>query len=277
MFTVLALWACVAPETTDETLPAAPESPFEGCPVLVPGSNEFVSADLRRRVVVYFPESGIEPGMPVQYVFHGRGQRAENMVGRGDLQRLAEQQRMVTVAPDSVDRDGRAWLATPDSRDLALFDEVTRCLVEGYGADPDQIHVSGFSGGGLFTTWLILHRSDRLASAITFSGGLDATFFPYETPAVSIPVLVVWGGEDDSASAGSTLVNFEALSQRFAELLRNDGHLVGTCDHGNGHRVPSAMPLLLENWSLRHVRGQPSPFPAAAEDLPDYCSFEDTD
>ena len=261
------LFAC------DAAPPSPPTGPFEGCPELVRGDNEFTSADLRRRVVVYFPEAGIEPGMPVQYLFHGRHQRAENMVERGDLQRIAEEQGIITVAPDSADRDGTAWVDTLDSRDLALFDDVTRCLIEGYEADPDQIHVAGFSAGALFTTWLILTRSEQLASAITFSGGVDDALFPYETPASPIPVLVVWGGENDTAQAGPTTVYFADLSRRLAGLLRDDGHVVGTCDHGNGHRVPGATPLLLETWSLSHTRAEPSPFPALASELPEYCEF----
>lgn len=256
----------------------APDLPLggatESCPALVRGDNAFTSAGLRRRVRVFFPESGIEPGMPVQYLFHGRHQRAEDMVNRGELPALAQDHGVITVAPDSHDRHGQAWIDTPDSRDLALFDDVTRCLVEGYGADADRVGVAGFSAGALFTTWLLLTRADVLSSAITFSGGVDDGLFPYETPAAPVPALVVWGGEGDTADAGDTTVYFDTLSRRLARLLRKDGHVVGTCDHGNGHRVPGATPEMLEAWSLAHTRGIPSPFPGAAAQLPDYCTFE---
>ena len=35
-----------------------------------------------------------------------------------------------------------------------------------------RIYTTGFSAGGLWSTWLVMHRSHRIAAAAVFSGGV---------------------------------------------------------------------------------------------------------
>ncbi len=249
--------------------PDSGAGPVGDCPAFADGAVEVASAGQRRKLLVSLPAQ--TQGAPVLFFWHGRRQRAEDMVDRGELVRLAAEEGIIAIAPDSIDRNGEAWVDEPDSYDVQLFDDVTRCAISELGADPDQIHTTGFSAGGVFTTWLIMTRADVLASALTFSGGVDGTNLPYLTPATDLPVMVVWGGPGDTAEVRDFTVSFEDTSLYLADRLLEDGHFVVLCEHTNDHRIPNAAPLMLTEWSLVHRRGEPSPRRAGLGDLPDYC------
>ena len=85
------------------------------------------------------------------------------------------------------------------------------------------------------TTFLIIARSEQLAAALPFSGGLYA--HAYQSPTENIPVMMVWGGPSDTYGTFS----FDVASQDFSNGLQADGHFVVECEHTSGHTVPSAL------------------------------------
>jgi hypothetical protein len=116
-----------------------------------------------------------------------------------------------------------------------------------------------------------MHRADSLATALIMSGGTDPLTLPYKTPTQNIPVLVTWGGTNDTWGQGSYLVEFEKTTMNFRENLTNDGHYVVGCNHGRGHTIPTEAGVMSELWLLNHTYGKPSPFLESIEGFPSYC------
>jgi poly(3-hydroxybutyrate) depolymerase len=123
------------------------------------------------------------------------------------------------------------------------------------------------SAGGLWASYLIVHRSNRFAAVAPLSGGAMAA--AYSTPEDPIPVMLFWGGESDTYSGFS----FDLASTTFSGFLREDGHFVVECDHGGGHSFPpNAMESMWQFFDAHPKDVGPEPYadglPGA---FPDYC------
>ncbi len=225
-------------------LPAAPV-PYAGeCPAFVSGNNTIESAGFKRSFKLYLPA---EPtGAPVLFLWHGLGDNASHFATSSGAKGLATKYGIITIVPAACAESsatkgcdpGLFTWASDGSKDadVRFFDDVTACLDQNYATDRKRIYTAGFSAGALWSTWLLMHRADRLAAAVVFSGGvMDA--IPYVQPAYKLPVLVAWGGEQDQFGGG--LVKFAETSAELRAGLRKDGHYVLACDHGLGHTVPA--------------------------------------
>jgi poly(3-hydroxybutyrate) depolymerase len=195
------------------------------------GSYGYEGPDGARDVVVYAPDEII--GAPVIFVWHHLGGSPDELL-RWMPVHDAVADGFVVVAPKSRGLWGSEWdlsTAPDDNVDVALFDDLVDDLVA-QGADPGAIYATGFSAGGLFTTFLTMHRADRLAATAPFSGGAPSS--DYVAPATDLPVMVSWGGSSD-VFAG---FDFDAASRNLVTSLGDDGHVVLECDHGLGHWLP---------------------------------------
>jgi poly(3-hydroxybutyrate) depolymerase len=261
------------------------EVPFSGaalaelssgdCPKLAnEGTRTFQSSGSERTVVIEFP-SEVRPGMPVLFVWHGLGDSASSMNTWMDLSGFAEDNDMIVVLPDSQDRNNLTWdTLDANGDDTVLFDDMRTCLSQELDVDLGRVMSTGFSFGGLFTTFLTMVRGDSLATTVPMSGGTDSLLLPYKTPASQLPVLVMWGGATDTYGTPPFNVDFSATSSDFANRLEGDGHLVMRCDHGGGHSVPFEIHDVLSAWLAPHVYGQPSPFEDGDDSaFPSWCSL----
>lgn len=244
------------------------------CPSLRRGGTKTISSAGRERSFELILPEPVEPGMPLLFVWHGLGDSAGSMAGWMQLQRFADDEGVVVVLPDSADRNGNTWnFAAGGGDDLVLYDDLRTCVAEKLEVDLGRVYTTGFSFGGLWSSFLTMERADTLAAALTMSGGTSDLFLPYRTPAQPLPVLVMWGGPEDVYGEPPAQVQFEVTSLDFSERLRADGHLVAHCDHGEGHTVPLEIHTILGTWLGGQVYGEP---PAHADDLgpmPSWCTL----
>ena len=259
----VALAGCVPEEEiTDWPAGLAPLAPVsDACPDFSePGSKVFVSDGVERRANVYFPRFW-DPGMPVIFFWHPLGANATMVGSLIQAQTLAEMHEMVVVLPQSLSEEPYEWAFYTDegAHDAVLYDDLRTCVVEHFGADPERISSAGMSAGGLWTTWLTMHRSDTLATSLVMSGGTGQVVY-YTEPAADIPVLVMWGGESDTFQLGSRTIDFASQSEQFSEALQGDGHFVVECDHDTGHTIPIDGIGVIPAWLLAHEWNEPSPF-----------------
>ncbi len=186
----------------------------------------------------------------------------------------AEELGAIVVVPQarSAESETAGWLVAGDPEsnpDLRLFDDLLFCLDEHLSIDAERIGVTGISNGAIFTSYLVDHRSDRLAAAAPSSGGLP-TFDPGAVEP-RIPFLLGWGGETDVVLG----IDFHTASLEGVRRLRAAGWLVVACNHGMGHSYPPAWHRHIARFLLEHRRGAPSPFAEALpEDFPDFCGLE---
>ncbi len=232
--------------------------PSGTCPELGAGLRPMTSAGYDREVLLLTPPSP-KPGLPVLFVWHGLGATARSMVPRLGLRELAAQG-VIVVVPQAHPEADIGWGWTRAREDLVLFDDLRACLDRDLGVDLDRVVTSGFSAGGLWSTYLLFHRADSLATAVIMSGGLLPPILTYSTPAWSIPVVMFDGGPRDTYRAGPALIRFDRNTARLRDRLRQDGHLAVHCPNTGGHSVPTQRFDLIHRWALGHEYGAHSPW-----------------
>jgi predicted esterase len=242
------------------------------CPTLVDGVNKrFLVGPDKRKFRVSLPEN--PEGAPVVFLWHwlgGTSQQAMDYLGFSGVEGAKE---AILVAPSS-DGYGLEWRfdkPNTDNPDLLFFDDMLRCLYDEFNVDLNRIYATGMSAGGLWSSYLIVNRADRLAAVSPLSGGaLEAAYSP---PDDTIPVLLFWGGESDVYSGFS----FETASQLFSEFLRGDGHFVVECDHGGGHTIPPNVFSAMWAFFAAHPKGvDPEPYLSGLPTIfPSYCVIPD--
>ena len=156
------------------------------------------------------------------------------------------------------------------NHDIVFFDDLLTCISEQYSIDASRIHVTGMSLGGLFTGTLITTRSDVIASAAPFSGGIWRNKVD---GSVAIPALVSWGGPEDTAQGQ----DFNALGQEMADILVEDGHPVFTCNHMQGHEFENDFWTWTFRFFTDHSQGVTTPYTAGLpSEFPSYCEVAST-
>lgn len=231
--------ACAQPAGVDDAEErAASDSPvataecLDDTICLFEGTNHFGAEGEEREVEVRLPA---EPtGAPVIFVWHYLGGSAREMLDWMGVSSLVDAG-FVVVAPASRSLRGSEWKLDGPAQsnpDVLFFDALLGQLTTQYAADSERIYATGFSAGGLFTSYLTMNRAEALAATAPFSGGVPS--YAYSSPATDLPVMLTWGGPDDTYGG----FNFEDATQQFASDLDKDGHEVVMCPHSMGHWLP---------------------------------------
>jgi predicted esterase len=245
----------------EETL--TPIDPAD-CPALVEGENAgFPSAGLERTFRLFVPATWTAgTRYPLVFVWHGLGQSQDEIEENSNIEALVD---------EFEDKPGVEWdqLGVGENPDLVFFDDMITCIDKGYGVDPDRVHSTGLSAGGLWTTYLTMFRSETIASSVAFSGGL---LVDYPAPEAKRPMIAAWGGPEDTAFDQ----NFDVLANDLISEIVPAGHFVLACDHGQGHKwLPEFSP-----WALQFLLDHPrtlaeEPYAAGlpAGVFPEYCTI----
>lgn len=268
-------------------VPAGPQpaalKPYAGtCPTFTAGANAFETGGYTRNVRISLPAD--PAGAAVLFVWHGLGDNAGNMSNAFGADALANKYNAIVVVPDGCcngsgsqgccsQMTGWGFAAKPEP-DVAIFDDALSCLDQQFGIDRTRIYTTGFSAGSLWSTWLVMNRSDYLAAAAIFSGGVNS-FLEYTTPTYKLPVLATSGKEDDVFGGG--LVDFFTSMNDLTTALRKDGHFVIRCIHtAGGHTVPFGGPGWAAKFLFKHTwKDGSSPYQqdGLGTDFPAYCTI----
>lgn len=284
MLILLSLLACEpdpASDDTSDSAPAAPAPPepeaYSGgaCPILEEGRNDgFLSADVEREFLLELPED--PQGAPVVFAWHWLGGNARQFFSYTDIEeRLPEELGAIVVAPDSCCSPVE-WSFVPSQDptvDLTFFDDMVSCLHSQYDVDLDRIYTTGMSAGGLWSSFLAIHRSETLAAAAPLSGGTEGAL-EYDTPERKLPVLLTWGGESDVIGGGVNL-DFHEANLAFSADLQADESWVGHCVHSQGHTIhPDSLDVLVPFFRDHRWSDAAPPWSAGMpEELPSWCGM----
>ena len=247
----------------------------EDCPTVAVGSNTgFVSGEVERSFELLLPDD-YDPKLsyPLLFVFHGLGGSAAEFLDSNGIGEQAPAAGFLTVAPQASKLGGSVAYDSvspaENNVDVTFFDDLRTCVSDQLPVDPDRIHVTGMSNGGLMTGAIIASRSAQLASAAPLSGGISLDFADDHEP---IPVLVTWGGKDDYGSD----TDFHLLAGEMLEALSARDHFLAACNHGDGHEVNAEYWPWVLQFLNDHPEGAEDPSPYALglpEMFPDYCSL----
>jgi len=243
----LALLSACSPELEEPPLDtSAVGRSCEDSTCVQPGDNLFESNEGARRILAFLPDD--TAGAPILFAWHYLGGSPEELVDWMPVDAAVEDG-FIVVVPESRALLGSEWDVTSsprDNEDIALFDALLDSLIEVQAADRDRVYSTGFSAGGLFTSYLTMHRAPRLAATAPFSGG--APLGTYSSPGSDLPVMVSWGGTADTYGG----FDFNDANERFIDQLVEDGNPVLACDHGLGHWLPEDAASRTRSFFLEH-------------------------
>lgn len=273
--------------------------PEAGCPDMGASvDTEVTIAGNVRSFTLRVPQNPKE-GMGLLYAFHGLTepsfQPVQQIDQAFDMQRVADTYNVAIVIPEALEFDLFAfpvllWSILDNegtAEDLALFDGLRSCLADRHSdiVDLGRVYTWGHSGGGLWSSLLVMERSDVLAAAAISAGGVDVEIpligevLPYQTPAKQTPTLIVDGGDGDLwPNELLTLIDFAAISDNLESSLVADGHTVVHCRHEFGHGPGPGFPSWYWDFTLEwldgHRFGEPSPWAEGGQALEiDECWF----
>jgi dienelactone hydrolase len=175
----------------------------------------------------------------------------------------------VVVAPESRGLSYTEWSVegSPQGNpDVALFDALEATLRSQYESDPARLYATGFSAGGLFTSYLTMHRGDVLAATAPFSGGVPS--YMYTSPEGPVSVMLTWGGEQDTYGG----FDFGDASMDFADDLQGDGHEVILCTHELGHSLPPGAEANVVAFFGDHGGADEAPWSDNSDAIPAGCA-----
>jgi predicted esterase len=243
------------------------------CPAITEGVNSGFSSGGESRSFELILPDGYDPSAsyPLVFVYHGFGGTAEDMVNYFGFGDAASSAGVIGLAPQGLSPTGTTAFDVFNHADInvdiTLFDDLVTCVSSQYSVDPDRIHSTGMSNGGLMTGALVAQRSDVLASAAPFSGGFLSDFSDVWQPD---PLLVTWGGEIDLAYD----VDFHDLALEMMELADANGSFVVACNHNTGHELDGDW----WSWSLKFLVEHPGdlstePYESGLpEGFPEWCT-----
>lgn len=183
----------------------------------------------------------------------------------------------IVVAPQgNVGGSGRTDIAPPTGawfiQDLDFADQVVACAVKNHNIDPNRIHATGCSAGGLMSGTFGLMRSQYVASVLPNSGGINFMNSRMLSDKAHGPAaLLMHGGSGDNV-----IVNFGETSMWFGEqnkLAGNKPYMLD-CNHSRGH---CGAPTSLHTLGWEFMKAHPynvgaSPWAMSPPmNLPDYC------
>ena len=123
-------------------------------------------------------------------------------------------------------------------------------------------------------SYLLMHRSDYLAAAAIFSGGISATLFTYKKPSYKVAVIGSHGGPTDVFQG---IIKFQDMMTTLSKNLSNDGHVMILCSHGQGHKITQAVVVGAVKFVFSHKYGDGSSIYDATrveQVLPSYCALQ---
>ncbi len=252
---------------TDGPVPTLPT--YSGsCPAVQSGVNSISTGGANRTFEVFLPSDTSD--MALAFFWYGTGGTGQDYSW---LQGFASGYDLALVVPQATGSLTFEWpvLGTDNTTgELAFFDDMVACVTESLDVDTRKIYTSGFSAGALWSSYLVMHRSEYLASAAIFSGGTGSLVRSDETPEVDIPILGFHGGDADVYGG---IVNFKDQMNQFLGNLDSDGHFVVVCDHGEGHTIPEgALDGALQFLTDHSFGDAASPHESSLPGfLPDYC------
>ncbi|MCB9587532.1 MAG: hypothetical protein H6718_19175 [Polyangiaceae bacterium] len=261
-----------APSSCDGTAAEIPR--IDQCPAVTDGKNTaFPSGNDPRDFEIVLPTTyDANKSYPLVFVYHGFGGTNTDMLDAVGFRARADVDDVIIAAPQGLESgNGATWniaTAAAQNVDVAFFDDMLKCIGESFNVDDQRVYVTGMSNGGLMTGTLIATRSDVIAAAAPFSGGIS---LPYVKTSNQPPTLVSYGGPTDMAFSQ----DFEKLADEMVSELKTEGHFVVLCNHNQGHHIEASyLPWAMQFLTDHSLGSAPAYTDTLPSVFPDYCSIQ---
>jgi poly(3-hydroxybutyrate) depolymerase len=246
------------------------------CPDFVDGTITVQPSVGARDVRLWISSAADNLDGPLVFYWHGTGSSPQEVqwgLGSSTVDAILDMGGMV-VAPTSDPDSGQwPWFLVSGNRedDLLVADEVLACAIEKVGVDTRRIHTLGMSAGGLHTAQMSLRRSNYIASAVPYSGGIIYGNPPNADPSNKFAAMIFHGGETDVVAGA----DFEDASNNYRDILTQNGNFAFICNHGEGHTIPQdALPSVWQFLQDHPFGTDPPPYAGGLpQGFPTYCTL----
>ena len=174
------------------------------------------------------------PGGPLLFYWHGTGTssgEASQGFSQAGINDVVSQGGIVASFIDTTKQGavsgGTIWYAG----DLEIADQIVACAIEKQKIDVRRIHSSGYSAGGLQTGAMMSARSNYLASALIYSGGVIPGAGANPNPSNVPPMMCAHGGVGKDTLG----LDFAKGCQDLATTTVKKGSFAVDCDDGGAH------------------------------------------
>ena len=191
--------------------------------------------DSGRDGVLYIPEGLTEPA-PFLLLLHGATGSAAGITNRTNALKLAEELKMVIVAPDSRRNTWDAIRGT-FGPDAAFVDKALGLAFSRVAIDPKRVGVAGFSDGATYALSLGLVNGDLFTHVAAFSPG----FFVAEERHGFAHFFISHGQQDE-------ILPIENASRRIVPVLEKAGYDVRYREFNGPHTVPPPIAREAFEW-----------------------------
>jgi phospholipase/carboxylesterase len=209
--------------------------PKEPPPVPAATGAQPLGLDSGRDGVIYLPP-GLTGPAPLLVLLHGATGSAAGITRRTEAFALADELKMVILAPDSRER---TWDAIRGhfGPDVEFLDKALAKLFETVPIDKKRIGIGGFSDGASYAISLGLQNGDLFTHVAAFSPG-----FFVGNQRRGRPIFYISHGKRDE------ILPFDTTSLRIVPELENASYSVRFKAFDGPHTVPAAIAREAFEW-----------------------------
>ena len=169
-----------------------------------------------RTYALYVPASAGEHAPAALVIaLHGGFGQGRSMEALSGFSQLADREGFLVAYPDGLRRrwrDGRTLpkgLVADDADDVGFISALIDDAAKLHAVDPKRIFATGISNGAMFSHYVPLKLSDRIAAIAPVAGGIATGVARDFHPASPLSVLIINGREDplvpyDGGAVGKT-------------------------------------------------------------------------
>jgi phospholipase/carboxylesterase len=200
-----------------------------------PAGAQAIGLDSGRDGVIYVPE-GLSGPAPLFVLLHGATGNAAGITRRTDAFKLADELKVVILAPDSRER---TWdmVRGHYGPDVAFLDKALAKVFERVSIDRKRVAVGGFSDGASYAIGLGLQNGDLFTHIAAFSPG-----FYVANQRRGRPLFWVSHGRRDE------ILPIDNCSRRIVPELEGAGYLVRYKEFDGPHTVPPELAREAFQW-----------------------------
>jgi phospholipase/carboxylesterase len=207
-----------------------------------PTGAQAVGLDSGRDGVIYVPD-GLTGPAPLFVLLHGATGSAAGITRRTDAFKLADELKMVILAPDSRER---TWdmVRGQYGPDVAFLDKALAKVFERVPIDRKRVAVGGFSDGASYAIGLGLQNGDLFTHVAAFSPG----FYVANQRRGRAQFWVSHGRRDE-------ILPIDTCSRRIVPELEAAGYLVRYREFDGPHTVPPELARAAFEWIVGKKQG----------------------
>jgi phospholipase/carboxylesterase len=207
----------------------------EAPPVPTATGAQPIALDNGRDGVIYLPP-GLTGPAPLFVLLHGATGSAAGITGRTGAFALADELKMVILAPESRERTWDA-IRGQFGPDVAFLDKALAKVFETVPIDRKRVAIGGFSDGASYAISLGLQNGDLFTHVAAFSPG-----FFVGNQRRGRPLFYVSHGKRDQ------ILPFDTTSRRIVPMLEEANYSVRFKDFDGPHTVPAPIVREAFEW-----------------------------